>query len=275
MAYHTILVHLDTGPTCAARTELAAGLAREHGGHLTGLAPTGRAQIPIDIASTLLEPGFLVASNHHLRVRAGLACEEFSALAAAAKVGSFEALVDEDDHAASVIARACGADLLVVGQTERDAPVGVVNRDLPEQVALGSGRPVLVVPFAGRFEAIGQRVLVAWNHSREAARAVADALPLLKRAQRVTVLTQRAADAPAPGMHGLEAWLARHGVKAVFAHEVSELDVGNRLLSRASDLDIDLIVMGCYGHSRLTERILGGATRTMLEQMTVPVLFAH
>jgi nucleotide-binding universal stress UspA family protein len=275
MAYHTILVHLDSSPSCAARTELAARLAREHGSHLIGLAPTGQVQIPIDIASTLLEPGFLVASNHQLRVRAGLACEEFNALAAAANVASFEVLVDEDDHAASVIARACGADLVVVGQTERDAPLGVVNRDLPEQVALGSGRPVLVVPFAGRFGAIGQRVLVAWNNRREAVRAMADALPLLKRAQRVTVLTQRAPDAPAPALQRLEAWLARHGVKAVCAHEVSELDVGNRLLSRASDLDIDLIVMGCYRHSRLSERVLGGATRTMLEQMTVPVLFAH
>jgi len=275
MAYHTILVHLDTSPACAARTALATRLAREHGSHLIGLAPTGQVQIPFNIASTLLEPGFLVASTQHLLKCADLACQEFKAQAAAAGLSSFEALVAEDDHATSMIAQARGADLVVVGQTERDAPMGVVNRDLPERVALGCGRPVLVVPFAGQFETLGRRVLAAWNDSREAARAFADALPLLLRAQRVTVMTQRTLGAPAPALEHLGAWLARHAVKAVFANEVSELDVGNLLLSRASDLDIDLIVMGCYGHSRLSERVLGGATRLVLEQMTVPVLMAH
>ena len=70
MAYHTLLVHLDSGPTCATRTEVALRLAREHGSHLIGLAPTGQVQIPIDIASSLLEPGYLVASQHYLRERA-------------------------------------------------------------------------------------------------------------------------------------------------------------------------------------------------------------
>lgn len=275
MAYHTILVHLDSGPTCAARTEIATRLAREHGSHLIGLAPTGQVQIPIDIASSLLEPGYLIASNHYLRQRATLACEEFEAKAAAAGLSSFEARIDEADHAASVIAHARGADLAVVGQTDRDAPLGVVNRDLPEQAVLGSGRPVLVVPFAGHFKTLGHRALAAWNDSREATRAFGDALPLLQRSQQVTVMTRRAPGEPAPTLHNLEAWLARHGVKAAFAHEASELDVGDLLLSRAADLDIDLIVMGCYGHSRLSERVLGGATRSLLEQMTVPVLLAH
>ncbi len=275
MPYHTILVHLDSGPTCAARIEIATRLAREHGSHLIGLAPTGEVDIPVDIASTLLEPGFLVASRHHLRELARLSCEEFEACAAAAGLSSFEARIDEADHAASVIAQTRGADLAVVGQTDPEAPLGIVNRDLPEQAVLGSGRPVLMVPFAGHFNVLSQRVLAAWNDSREAARAFADALPLLQRAQKVTVMTQAAPGASAPATHGLEAWLARHGVKAAFMHEVSPLDVGNSLLSRAADLDIDLIVMGSYGHSRLTERVLGGATRSLLTQMTVPVLMAH
>jgi nucleotide-binding universal stress UspA family protein len=275
MAYHTILVHLDSGPTCATRIEIALRLAREHGSHLIGLAPTGQVQIPIDIASSLLEPGYLVASQHFLRERAQLACEDFEAQAAAAELSSYESRLDESDHAASVIAHARGADLAVVGQTDPAAPLGIVNRDLPELAVLGSGRPVLVVPYAGTFETISHRVLAAWNDSREAARAFGDALPILQRAQKVTVMSQHAPDSPLPALHHLDAWLARHGVKTSFVHETSVLEVGDLLLSRAADLDIDLIVMGCYGHARLTERVLGGATRSILTQMTVPVLMAH
>jgi len=275
MPYHTLLVHLDTGPTCAARSEIATRFAREHGSHLIGLAPTGQVDIPIDIASTLLEPGYLVASKHHLREQATLACEEFEAQAIKAGLGSFESRIEEADHATSVTANACGADLVVVGQTDPAAPLGLVNRDLPEHVALGSGRPVLVVPFAGQFKTLGSRVLAAWNGSREAARAFADALPVMQRAEKVTVMAQTAPDADAPAFEALEGWLTRHGVKAVFAHEASDLETGDLLLSRAADLDIDLIVMGCYGHSRLTERVLGGATRSLLTQMTAPVLMAH
>ncbi len=275
MAYHTLIVHLDNSPACATRTEIAMRLAREHGSHLVGLAPTGQVQIPVDVASSLLEPGYLVASGQLLRNRATQACEEFEARARAAGLTSFEALVEEADHAASMIAYARCADLVVVGQTDREAPLGVVNRDLPELVALGGGRPVIVVPFVGRFDSLGRHVLLAWNDSREAARALADAMPLLQRAQKVTVLTQREPGEPEPPLQALEAWLARHAVKCVFAQEVSELDFGNLLLSRAADLDIELIVMGCYGRSRLMERVLGGATRSLLAQMTVPVLMAH
>lgn len=275
MTYHTLLVHLDNGPACAARTEIALRLAREHGSHLIGLAPTGQVQIPVDVAASVFEPGYAIASGHYLRTRADSAREEFEARARAAGSISFESRLDEADHAPSVIAHARGADLVVVGQTDREAPLGVVDRDLPERTVLGGGRPVLVVPYAGRFDALGHHVLAAWNDSREAARALADALPLLQRAGKVTLLTQRAAGQPEPALAPIEAWLARHAVHATSLHEVSDLDFGDLLLSRAADLGATLIVMGCYGHSRLTERVLGGATRSLLRQMTVPVLMAH
>ncbi len=275
MAYHTLLVHLDSGPACAARIEIALRFAREHGSHLIGLAPTGQVQIPIDIASSLLEPGYLVASQHFLRERASLLGEDFEAQAATAELSSYESRIDEADHAASGVAHARGADLVVVGQTDPEAPLGVVNRDLPELVVLGCGRPVLVVPYVGQFKTLGYRVLAAWNDSREAARAFGDALPVLQRAQKVTVMAQHAPDAPVPALHHLDAWLARHGVKTAFANEASELDVFIEIIRYAKANDIDLIVMGCYGHSRLSERVLGGATRSLLTQMTVPVLMAH
>jgi nucleotide-binding universal stress UspA family protein len=138
----------------------------------------------------------------------------------------------------------------------------------------------LVVPYAGRFERIGERVLVAWNASREAARAVSDSLPLLSRAKSVTVMAVNPKSGP--NAHGdvpgadIALFLARHGIKTeatqVFADDV---DIGDMLLSRAADLGTDLLVMGAYGRSRLTELMLGGATRQILSEMTIPVLMSH
>jgi nucleotide-binding universal stress UspA family protein len=275
MAYHSILVHLDHEPACAERTEIALRLAREHGSRLIGLAPTGSVQIPVDVASSLFEPGYAIASGHYLRTRADNACAQFEARAKAAGVSSIELRVDEADHAESVIEHAFTADLVIVGQTDHDAPLGIVNRDLPERAVLGGGRPVLVVPFAGRFDTLGATVLVAWNESREAARAFSDAMPMLQRASKVILLTQRQAEEPEPPLEALLAWFARHSVHPQPVQEVSDLDFGNLLLSRAADMSVDLIVMGCYGHSRLTERVLGGATHSLLHQMTVPVLMSH
>lgn len=276
MSFHTIVVHLEGGANSALRTELALGLAREHGSHLIGLAPTGDVAAPIDFGASLVDPGYLIATRHHLRKCAHLLCEEFDAKAAAAALSSHESRVAEAGHAASVVALARSADLTIIGQTERDAQPGHVERDLPEQVVLGSGRPVLVVPYAGRHQVPGRHVLGAWNDSRESAHAFAGALPLLQRSHRLTVMTQREPDAEPAPTQDLAAWLRRQGVKSAhFKDEAAPLGVGDLLLSRAAELDADLIVMGAWGQSRLKEWALGGATRSLLQQMTVPVLMAH
>src|SRR5690606_4452572 len=150
----------------------------------------------------------------------------------------------------------------------------------PADFVMRCGRPVLLVPYAGRFEAVGRRVLVAWDAGREAARAVRDALPLLKRAEHVEVVSFNpdrpgARHGPIPGAD-LAAYLARHDVKVhVSQQHGDDIEVGEQILSRAADLHSDLIVMGAYGHSRLRELALGGATRTLLASMTVPVLMSH
>lgn len=276
MSFHTIVVHLDGAPGSAMRTELAVGLAREHGSHLIGLAPTGEVAPPFEFGASLVDPGYLVATGHYLRTQAQRLCDDFDATAAAASLASHESRVVEAGHAASVMALARAADLTVIGQVERGAPAAAVERDLPEQVVLGSGRPVLVVPYTGRFRVPGGHVLAAWNASREAAHAFAGALPLLQRARKVTVMTQREAQAEPFATQDLAAWLQRQGVKtAHFADEVAPLGVGDLLLSRAADLDVELIVMGAWGQSRLKEWALGGATRSLLQQMTVPVLMVH
>jgi nucleotide-binding universal stress UspA family protein len=137
-----------------------------------------------------------------------------------------------------------------------------------------------VIPFAGDFPVIGEHVLVAWNASREATRAVADALPLLSRARAVTVLAIN----PRHGIGGhgdvpaadIALHLARHGVRAEAAHTIAtDIPDAEALLSYAADIGADLIVAGGYGHSRARELVFGGVTRSLLKEMTVPVLLSH
>ncbi len=143
------------------------------------------------------------------------------------------------------------------------------------------GLPVLTVPYAGTFPTVGSRALIAWDGSREATRALHDALPFLKRATKATVITigenkSEPLRGRIPASH-IAAVIARHGVNV----EVSDIgatdrqSVGDLLLSQASDLGADLLIMGAYGHARWHELVMGGGTRTVLTSMTVPVLMSH
>jgi nucleotide-binding universal stress UspA family protein len=143
---------------------------------------------------------------------------------------------------------------------------------------MGCGRPVVALPYAGHVGTFAENVLIAWDGSREAARAVADALPLLRRARFVTVtVVHRMHGTVAPEGIDVAAFLQRHGIHASFSTvpRVAGISTGETLLNRLSDLHADLLVMGAYGHPRVQERVLGGVTRTMLETMTVPVLMSH
>jgi len=183
------------------------------------------------------------------------------------------------DALAVVTLHARYADLVIIAQDDGTGASGVSDQ-FAERLLLSAGRPVLVVPYAREKRPIGDNVLVAWNASREATRALTDALPLLQGAKQVHVA---AFNPGAPnGQHGevpgadIGLYLSRHGVKVtVSQYRADDIDVGNQLLSRVADLDADLIVMGAYGRSRVSELILGGVTRTILESMTVPVLMSH
>jgi len=146
---------------------------------------------------------------------------------------------------------------------------------------LSSGCPTLFLPYAGTFPVVGKHVMVAWDGSREATRAVHDALPFLQGAARVTVVTANALPPKEPRQRipgaDIAAVIARHGVKVEIV-EVEGADgrhIGDFLLSQAADLGADLLVMGAYGHPRWQEIIVGGVTRTLFESMTIPVLMAH
>jgi nucleotide-binding universal stress UspA family protein len=167
-------------------------------------------------------------------------------------------------------------DLIIVGQPDRQKPTA--DQVIDEGVLFGSGRPVIFVPFIHKGAAKLDRVMICWDGGRAAARAVGDALPILKKAKEVEVVI--ISDKPGktdevPGA-GLGQHLARHGLKVDVKRITSpDIDVPSTILSHASDSSADMIVMGGYGHSRLREFVLGGATRGLLEAMTVPVLMSH
>jgi nucleotide-binding universal stress UspA family protein len=180
-----------------------------------------------------------------------------------------------------VARRARAADLLVLGQTDPDHPLPPMARHLVEDALMNSGRPLLIVPFAGRFETIGTNVVVGWNGTREAARAVHDGLLLIETTATVTVLTVERPRSEAdfqqvPGAD-LAEHLARHGLKVSADRTVTDgsISYGDALLAYASDTGADLLISGGYGHSRARELILGGVSRELLDHMTLPVLMSH
>lgn len=167
-------------------------------------------------------------------------------------------------------------DLSVVGQAE---PERIAPEELIIEAALfSSGRPVVVVPYIQKGALKLDRVMVCWDASRNAARAVADAMPFLRRAKAIDVVivaSERLKSDEIPGAD-IGQHLARHDLKVDVKRIVStDTDVANTILSHAADSSADFIVMGGYGHSRLREFILGGATRGILSSMTVPVLLSH
>ena len=173
---------------------------------------------------------------------------------------------------AAFVRQALCADWLLLGQHAADAAMHDVRADLVETALIGSGRPAFVLPCGGTLEAVFETIVVGWKATREAARALAAALPLLRAAKWVHVLGP-ASDLEA---EALRAHLRRHGVEPRFeAFEPAPALAGELLLARAGQLGADLLVMGCYGHGRLRELALGGATRGALRAMTLPVLMAH
>ena len=279
MSYRNILLHLDTLAACRHRVAAALDLGERFGARITGVAPTGTLAIPY--AMDMAPPGELIAEwQETLQRQARKAADAFEASARQAGFARVETRVAEGGDIPAISQAARYADLVVLGQPDT-ADGGTDQSELSAgEVVLGCARPVLVVPYIGAPAGFGKHVLIAWNGSREASRAVTDALPLLKKAQRVTVMAVN----PQIDLRGhddlpgadLATFLAQHEVKVeVQADRGAQADVGDELLSRVADLDIDLLVMGAYGHSRVREWAFGGATRTILQSMTVPVLMSH
>ncbi|MFM9916735.1 MAG: universal stress protein [Rhizobacter sp.] len=280
MTYRSLLVLLDQSPLCNARTQVAIWLAKRHQCHLVGVAPTGLIDLPSSPEAAASMAELAAIAWDALRAQAERATDRFRDACRAAGVTSFEAVIDEDDTASSLVHHAHCSDLTIVTQADPSAPGHRLERDAMEQVVLHSARPTLILPYAGRFDTVGTNVMVAWDDSREAARAVSDALPFLRMATTVQVVSWNEAGSASDKtlrtrLDALNQWLLWQGVTAEVRIESTGAGIADAMLSRACDFGADLIVMGAYGHPRWAEWVLGGATRGLLRSMTVPVLMSH
>ncbi len=278
MSYRTIVVHVDESRHAPGRIRLAAHLAGEHEAHLLGVAATGISR-EVFPHGYQVKPGTLEASYFQpLHDIAARALEAFALLAAEAGVSFEKRLVC--DLASEALARAGRfADLVVAGQDDPcEALADTIGR-IPEYVAFTCARPVLVTPCAPVSHGMGRHVLVAWNGSKEASGALLAALPVMRRAVRVTVvsfLPQGDVGLDDPRHRAdLAAFLARHDVQAEMLVLERHVDGGRALLELARREAYDLLVIGCYGHSQFRELFLGGVTRLVLQEATLPVLMAR
>ncbi|KQQ97520.1 universal stress protein [Massilia sp. Leaf139] len=281
--YKTIVVHVDDSNAMEARLRAAAQLANLFEAHLVGSAATGlswpsyalltgsMAVAPID------EFNELCAST-----RAGL--RHFGERARQLGVESFEERLTEDEHRHALLLQSRYADLVVTSQdTGARGLVHSGARGLPQYVALHGARPVLAVPAAYEGRPLHEEILVGWDGSLQATRAIAAALPLLVRASSVRLALVNADRETGlhRGLHGDEPgadmalYLARHGVRVDVVLEKSSAPIGEALLAMARAYDAGLVVSGAFGHSRYRELVLGGVTRVLLERSDLPVLVAH
>lgn len=273
MALKDILVHVG-GTAFEERACLAATLSDVHGAHLVGLHISQPPDVPPYVEAQLtLE--VLQAQERYARIDREKSQAAFEA-ATKGMMGSAEWRAASGDAVEVLHLHGRHADMLVLGQSDPNAPA-LMDFDIAGRTVLGLGRPVLLVPYVGTFKSIGERVLVAWDGSRTAARALGDAMPILQKAAAVQVLAINPSEAHA-AMAGVDiaTHLARHGIKVEAQHvRADEVGAGAMLLSRAADFGADMIVMGAYGHARWRQMVLGGVTEHMLEHMTVPVLMSH
>lgn len=269
MNFKDILVHIDNRPTCAARLNLSIQLAKQQQARLTGLY-------------VIPHPYF---ASHHVDPMqlAKEAQQRFETAASGAQLTYEWVCVDSLksglDMSQAINLQAHYRDLLVIGQTDLEAPDRTIPPDLPERAVLGAGRPVLIVPYAGQFGSLGRRVMLAWRGGPESSRAVHDGMPLLRQADLVRVISVQG-----PGgdesFKAHNADICRHllhyGINASGEKlTTAGLTVGDLILNRCADEGIDLLVMGAFAQSRRGHQTLGEVGRYLLEFMTVPVLMSH
>lgn len=279
MSFRTLLVHLDGDARCQARVAVALQMARQFEAHLVGLAATGELSLPPVVETDLRAWSDLVERvKQDQRARAQSWVDAFQSQARAAGHADVDGLLVEGDAEAAVIAHGRWSDLVVLGQSDKKDAGRSVPIDFPQRVFMEIGRPVLLLPRVGPLKTLGSRVMVAWSDTRESARALADAMPLLQAAQEVVVLNIDRPDEAGVSrleLNDLQHALRRHGVPAECLQASTHEDYGDTLLLRALGYGADLLVMGGFGHARWAELALGGVTRTVLNSAAMPVLLSR
>lgn len=274
MSIKTILVHLADDDHYRTRLNVTAELARKYKAHVTALFITTPVTMPAEIAGRGASAGFLAAATESARAKAAeleVECRDYCQ-----KEGiSFDWVVEEGAHLDRLVYHAHLADLAVVTQAERQHIEDHFRLHMPEELTLVTGCPVLVLPLANEIASCGKHVLVAWKSQREAVCAVRGTLDVMRAADKVTVLSVGKRDETQASEAEAVAYLARQGIAARPLNVPEEDGIAKTLLAQADELGCDLIIMGAYGHSRLREVLLGGVTRYVFENSSLPVIMAH
>ncbi len=276
----SILLHLDASANTSARLQLARRLAQSHAAHVEALYAVLPTVLQYPFAFAADGQGAALLMNYEAeqreRIKAAFELERQRGNGTGPAPMTWHEAADEPVRA--LTQQAWGADLLVLAQHDPDPKAySGVPPDFAAAVLLECGKPGLVMPYTWTSAELGDQVLVAWKPTAESARAVTAALPILQRARQVHVAVwdEAAGNGAAPPV-AIEPYLRRHGINATFHRGGPPTrELGELLLSLAADLQADLLVMGCYGHGRAREWALGGATRTVLRSMTLPVLMVH
>ena len=266
MPLKNILVHLDISDHAAARLSLAVSLAKKHQARLTAL---------YIITHPYYEPIHIDAGVRTQQIE-----DQFNEITTVAQIQAELLTIDWQVTGTSVAEiinlHAHYADMVIIGQTDHASDDKDTPSNLPERVLLGSGRPLLIIPYASSCRECGSRVLISWKPGREATRAVNDALPLLALADTVNILTVNPTDAEHYEEEKLSLQLACHGITARAERTICiDFSIGDVLLNRVSDEGSDLLVMGAFAQTRLGTPTLGDVARHILKYMTVPVLMSH
>lgn len=280
MLYKTILAYLPTAKSAVRVLDVVLPIARSNDAHLIGLHVVPRVPLLYGVVAAEIPKSIVEHQEEMLARKSDELKSQFNrrCMDAGVKAEWRCNKVQFSDVASDIIDQALCADLIVVEQQAEDAygiPV-----DLPSRIVMETGRPALIIPNVGNISTVGKRVVVAWNSSRESVRAIFDALPFLRSAESVRILAinpkgRDEYDSIALGDE-VALCLARHDIKAeVTVTRSGDIPVGDEILNRLSDDGCDLLVMGCYGHSRLRETLFGGVTKNLLEHMTAPVLMSH
>lgn len=276
-----ILVHLDASDTCAQCVEAAAMLAKRKGAHLVGVAFALESSL-LQYYGGKLDLDMGDGDNETIRQAARAAIDIFEQGTKELGLSTQSRIVECStmELGEKIAFEARHVDMTFLEQPSPDRKNRGLMTSLLEGALFNTGRPVYIVPYIGRRETPVRKAVIAWDGSYKSARAVNDAIPLLQdRGETVVLIVdpekRKKSHGPNPGMD-IAAHLERHSIKTTIVEQLSGgLDISNTILNFVSDSGADLLVMGAYGHSRLRERTFGGVTRTILDQMTVPVLMSN
>lgn len=278
--YKTIVMHVDGSNRQDAVLRAASLLAREFDAHLVGSAVTGMSWAAYALLGGPVYPALFDEAYEALREAGRGRLHAFEDRARSLGVTSIETRLVEEEAGFALLLQARFSDLIVLGQENPGSPASPADMPgLPQHVILGGARPVLVVPGSWGGQSLTGTAVVGWDGSMPAVRAIAGALPLLRRARVVKLVVvnpsqQHQLGEPEPGVD-MAAYLARHGVAVDVVVEHAPDGAGEALLARAEGEEASLLVAGAFGHSRYREWVLGGVTRDLLQRARVPVLFSH